>query len=191
MRRLRATTSHAVLRWMVVLLPLASVVAFSTCARHHSTMNPSSRRLSALSSEYDSQSSSTTTTSLCTSSALFRRHSTSSVSSLLSPRYAAPLKRRRWSRQAIRATATNSQSSSSSSESEPASKLRQVLAISRTTFQAILRVCDRPLSQLQQWSLLLAFYLFHLMVLSQNTLLFGWQLIPNNKGHFCSVGWDS
>ena len=59
------------------------------------------------------------------------------------------------------------------------------------TTRQFLRWCDRPLTQVQQWSILLVYYFFHLMVLSQHSILFGWQVIPNNKGHFCSVGWDS
>jgi hypothetical protein len=60
------------------------------------------------------------------------------------------------------------------------------------TLNRFLAWCNRPnMTEYQQWAILLVYYFFHLMVLSQHCILFGWQLIPNSKGHFCSVGWDS
>jgi hypothetical protein len=59
------------------------------------------------------------------------------------------------------------------------------------TAKRILDWCNRPFNQVQQWSMLLVYYSFHLVVLSQHFIMFPFQIIPNNKGHFCSVGWDS
>jgi membrane protease YdiL (CAAX protease family) len=42
-----------------------------------------------------------------------------------------------------------------------------------------------------QCLILLASYIFHLTVLTQHSIIFPFQLIPNNKGHFQSLGWDS
>lgn len=47
------------------------------------------------------------------------------------------------------------------------------------------------IQQKQQYSIVLLFYLFHLVVLTQNELVFPVQLIPNKKGHFTGIGWDS
>ena len=162
----------------IVIPPLASVDAFSACpvARRQPPLHLSgNRKSSALSSQYSQLPSRTSACS--TSSALFRRQGTSAASPSL--RLGLHPLRQRGSRTAR--TATSSQASS-----RPNNHSRFVMKL-----QALLQRCNQPLSQLQQWAILVAFYLFHLIVLSQHTILFGWQLIPNNKGHFCSVGWDS
>ena len=43
----------------------------------------------------------------------------------------------------------------------------------------------------QQYSIVLLLYIFHLTVLTQKELVFPIQLIPNKKGHFTGIGWDS
>lgn len=45
--------------------------------------------------------------------------------------------------------------------------------------------------QKQQYTVVLLLYLFHLAVLTQHELVFPVQLIPNDKGHFTGIGWDS
>lgn len=42
-----------------------------------------------------------------------------------------------------------------------------------------------------QFAITIFFYVFHLFVLSQNQVVFPFQLVPNEKGHFCGLGWDS
>lgn len=80
-------------------------------------------------------------------------------------------------------------------EVEEPEQVQTLLQLCKTTWhytlQRVLKWSNQPFSQRQQWAILMVFYFFHLTVLSQRCLLFGWQLIPNNKGHFCSVGWDS
>lgn len=34
-------------------------------------------------------------------------------------------------------------------------------------------------------------YIFHMLVLSRHAIVFPYQLIPNERGHFQSIGWDS
>ena len=47
------------------------------------------------------------------------------------------------------------------------------------------------LSPLTQLITLIGIYIFHLTVLSQNLIIFPFQLIPNDRGFFQSIGWDS
>jgi hypothetical protein len=47
------------------------------------------------------------------------------------------------------------------------------------------------LATLARLGVVLAFYLLHLMVLSQRQFVFPVQLIPNDRGHFTGLGWDS
>ena len=42
-----------------------------------------------------------------------------------------------------------------------------------------------------QFLLLVIAYIFHLTVLTQHSIVFPFQLVPNDKGHFQSLGWDS
>lgn len=46
-------------------------------------------------------------------------------------------------------------------------------------------------SPLLQFAVVLLLYFFHLLILTQNELVFPVQLIPNDKGHFTGIGWDS
>jgi hypothetical protein len=46
----------------------------------------------------------------------------------------------------------------------------------------------RPLAQ---FMVAMALYIFHISVLAQRSIPFPCQLIPNNKGHFQSIGLDS
>lgn len=166
----------------LVLPPLASVVAFSAVPipkRQPALHLPGNRQSSALASQYSQQPSKT---SACTSSALFRRQGTSVPSPFFKPDLLHLEQRRKGSRTERMAIGPGNHNMSSKSD-----KISQCV----TKLQALLQLCSQPLSQLQQWAILVAFYFFHLIVLSQHTILFGWQLIPNNKGHFCSVGWDS
>eukprot|EP00977_Amphora_coffeiformis_P010598 scaffold2500_cov176-Amphora_coffeaeformis.AAC.9 len=43
----------------------------------------------------------------------------------------------------------------------------------------------------QQYSVVLLLYIFHLTILTQKELVFPFQLLPNKKGHFTGIGWDS
>lgn len=47
------------------------------------------------------------------------------------------------------------------------------------------------IQQKQQYTVVGLLYLFHLTVLTQHEVLFPVQLIPNDKGHFTGIGWDS
>ena len=49
-------------------------------------------------------------------------------------------------------------------------------------------VSMRPLAQ---FAVAMALYIFHISVLAQRSIPFPFQLIPNNKGHFQSIGLDS
>ena len=172
------------------MLSPPSVLGFSTA--HFPTGNPPLKQsFTSLSSQnlYELRSPSLSSSS---TSSLFRRKDSSPMNTPLRSRSSFTVtQRRRWVRQISTARAALSSSSSSSSEQDPLFIIKNILPNCLDYLQTILRVCDRPLSQLQQWSILLAFYFFHLMVLSQHTILLGWQLIPNPNGHFCSVGWDS
>lgn len=44
---------------------------------------------------------------------------------------------------------------------------------------------------LLQFVVVMLLYTLHLVVLSSHAIVFPVQLIPNNKGHFSSIGWDS
>ncbi|KAG7342441.1 CAAX protease self-immunity-domain containing protein [Nitzschia inconspicua] len=46
----------------------------------------------------------------------------------------------------------------------------------------------RPTVQL---GMALVLYLFHTLVLTQHCIVFPFQLLPNNRGYFTSIGWDS
>jgi hypothetical protein len=49
-------------------------------------------------------------------------------------------------------------------------------------------VTMRPMVQL---AVVVTCYLFHLMVLTQHSIAFSYQLIPNDHGHYQSIGLDS
>jgi membrane protease YdiL (CAAX protease family) len=42
-----------------------------------------------------------------------------------------------------------------------------------------------------QFVVVIALYIFHITVLAQRQVVFPMQLIPNDKGHFTGIGWDS
>jgi len=50
---------------------------------------------------------------------------------------------------------------------------------------------QRIIPPVLQFAITMGFYVLHLFVLTQRQVTFPFQLIPNDKGHFCSIGYDS
>lgn len=64
------------------------------------------------------------------------------------------------------------------------------LASSKTTYDSNNK-SPGLMATLFQFSVVVAAYLLHLLVLSQRQVVFPVQLFPNDRGHFTGLGWDS
>ncbi|CAB9523630.1 CAAX amino terminal protease family (Partial), partial [Seminavis robusta] len=105
-------------------------------------------------------------------------------------RHLSVINTRRQRRDLVRIQSSEETSSWKEGESM-AALVQRIRSMLTDTTQKVIQWCHRPFTQAQQWAILLVYYFFHLMVLSQHVILFPFQLIPNNKGHFCFLGWDS
>lgn len=72
-----------------------------------------------------------------------------------------------------------------------ATKLRARSQDGRSTNKNRRRRNDMVLHPLLQFIITLTFYAFHMVVLQQRSVVFPFQIIPNDKGHFTGMGYDS
>lgn len=65
------------------------------------------------------------------------------------------------------------------------------LSASSSSFDNNNQYQSKNLHPISQLLITICFYIFHLFVLAQHQVVFPFQLIPNEKGHFVGIGWDS